>query len=337
VYIRAATLDDLLYRVFKSLLSTKGRKITSTRGANYERSGVLLTLTDPRARVSRSGRRSQLFSSLGELAWYLKGSKSLKFIEYYVPLYRGESPDAKTIPAAYGPRLFDFRGHNQVQTVIDLLKERQNSRRAVIQLFDASDIPSSYVPCTCTLQFLVRQKRLQLIVHMRSNDAYFGLPHDVFAFTMLQELVARDLGVEPGEYKHLVGSLHLYQNQVDGAQTYVDDGLQQSLSMPAMPMGPQWSAVKDVLHIESRIRRKKNVDLESLNLDPYWLDIVRLFRIFRFSKTGDRRGMERHLAKMYSHFFGQYIEFRMMHLDAQREIPSQQTLFNDQPSQIGER
>lgn len=37
---------------------------------------------------------------------------------------------------------------------------------------------------------------------MRSNDAYLGFPHDVFFFTMIQELVARSLGIRVGDYHH---------------------------------------------------------------------------------------------------------------------------------------
>ena len=65
-------------------------------------------------------------------------------------------------------------------------------------------------PCTCTLQFLARGVKLDLIVYMRSNDVIKGLPHDIFCFTMLQEIAARRLSLEPGIYKHCVGSLHLY-------------------------------------------------------------------------------------------------------------------------------
>ena len=61
------------------------------------------------------------------------------------------------------------------------------------------------------MQFIVRCEELHLFVCMRSNDAFMGLPHDVFAFTMLQELVARLIGCELGHYHHFVSSLHLYK------------------------------------------------------------------------------------------------------------------------------
>jgi thymidylate synthase len=84
--------------------------------------------------------------------------------------------------------------------VIELLGNRPTSRRAVIQIFNAEDIAAIHreIPCTTTLQFFVRNERLDMVTTMRSNDAYLGLPHDVFCFTMLQEIIARSLGREIG-------------------------------------------------------------------------------------------------------------------------------------------
>ena len=93
--------------------------------------------------------------------------------------------------------------------MLSLLRDKSTSRRAVIQVFDAVDLtkPHKDIPCTCTLQLLLRDRRLHMLASMRSNDVFKGLPHDVFAFTMLQEIMARSLGVEIGTYKHAVGSL----------------------------------------------------------------------------------------------------------------------------------
>src|SRR4051812_41418328 len=101
---------------------------------------------------------------------------------------------------------------NQFENVVALLRRKENSRQAVIQLFDGSDLAAAYkdIPCTCTLQFMIRDKRLNLTASMRSNDAFKGLPHDVFSFTMIQEIMTRTLGVELGDYTHFASSLHVY-------------------------------------------------------------------------------------------------------------------------------
>jgi hypothetical protein len=83
------------------------------------------------------------------------------------------------------------------------------------------------------LQFLIRRNRLHTLTTMRSNDAYIGLPHDIFCFSMLQEVLARTLGVALGQYSHFVGSLHLYDENRDEAQQYLDEGVQATIAMPA--------------------------------------------------------------------------------------------------------
>ena len=224
MHIRGRTLDDLLRHVFIQILRS-GSRVSPTKGDNRELFGVVLELIQPLARLSRTETKGRLFSPLGELLWYLSGSDELSFIEYYVPTtYVQFSDDGRTIWGAYGPRLFNMRGVNQFAQVRDLLNRKRSSRRAVIQLFNAEDISHEHadIPCTCTMQFMVRRGYLNLFVSMRSNDAYIGLPHDVFAFTMIQELLARELDVGVGRYKHAVGSLHLYDIHLDDARRYLD-------------------------------------------------------------------------------------------------------------------
>ena len=195
-----------------------GAPIEASRGANTEIIGVQLELDAPRARLSRTETRGRPFSALGEFLWYLTKDNRLEFIQPYIPAYADESEDGLTLYGGYGPRIFAQRGQDQLDDVIRQLRKSPTSRRAVIQIFSAEDNtknPSTgkrhkEVPYYTTLQFLLRNGRLNLIATMRSNDAYIGIPHDVFCFTMLQEMVARILGAELGHYYHFVGSMHLY-------------------------------------------------------------------------------------------------------------------------------
>jgi thymidylate synthase len=276
------TLDDALLQLYGELLSRESN-VAATRGNNTEILGVLIEIERPRARLSRSETRGRLFSSLGELLWYLTGDNRLDFVERYIPRYREESEDGVTVYGGYGQRLFRQRGQNQVQNIIALLRERPTTRRAVIQLFDAEDIATNHkdVPCTTTLQFLVRQEYLHLVVTMRSNDAYIGLPHDVFCFTMLQEIVARAINCEIGSYRHFVGSMHLYDQNRDDAASLIEEGFQSRIEMPPMPVGDPWPSIAALLAAETRIRSDEKFDANDLGLDPYWSDQVRLLQIHR--------------------------------------------------------
>jgi thymidylate synthase len=275
------TLDDALLALYRELVSRE-YNVSASRGDNSEILGVLIEIDRARARLSRSESRGKLFSSLGELLWYLSGDNRLDFIDPYISGYRAETEDGVTIYGGYGPRLFRQRGYDQVGNVIALLRERPASRRAVIQIFNAEDIADKHadIPCTTTLQFFIREERLNLITTMRSNDAYIGLPHDVFCFTMLQEIVARALDREIGRYRHFVASMHLYAKHRSLAQNLIDEGYQSRIEMPPMPLGDPWPSIEAVLKAEAQIRAHENVDANLAGLAPYWSDLIRMLQIF---------------------------------------------------------
>src|SRR3989338_5785245 len=104
MYIRKETLDDLLRAVLRKLLTSMNR-IKPTRGEATELIGVLLQITNPRARLSLTETRGRLSSCLGEFLWYLAKTRDLKFITYYLPRYQRESEDGRTVYGAYCPRL----------------------------------------------------------------------------------------------------------------------------------------------------------------------------------------------------------------------------------------
>jgi thymidylate synthase len=211
----------------------------------------------------------------------------------------------------YGPRIFCQRGHNQVENVIGLLSKQPTTRRAVIQLLNAEDIAGKErrreIPCTYTLQFMVREGKLHLIASMRSNDAFKGLPHDIFAFTMLQEVVARTLGIDVGPYQQFVGNLHLYDDDEVAAQQYIDEGFQATVAMPAMPEADPWPSIRTVLTAEARIRAGETLDANDCGVDDYWADLIRLLQIF---SVKDPKTIEALKAKMVFGGYASYIQTR---------------------------
>ena len=86
MYISAPTVDDLLRRVLEKLVDSNNR-IKPSRGAATELTGVLLEITNPRARLSRTETKGKLFSCLGELCWYLAKTNELSFIAHYLSHY----------------------------------------------------------------------------------------------------------------------------------------------------------------------------------------------------------------------------------------------------------
>jgi len=307
--IAASSLDDLCRKLYPKLLKG-GDRVTSKHGPSRERNGILLELAQPLARLSRTETRGKPFSCIGEWLWYLSGDNRLDFIRCYIKRYEKYAEDGERIRGGYGPRLFNQRGTDQVRSVINLLRKRPDTRQAVIQLFNAEDLSNGCkaVPCTTTMQFMIRKQRLHMIVTMRSNDAFIGLPHDIFCFTMIQELLSRSLNITLGTYKHFVGSMHLYDDDRKAAQQYLSEDVQASVAMPPMPIGDPWPAVAKLLQAEELIRNGLEPDSTFFDIQPYWADLIRLLQAF--SASGDSAKIQSIKAAMIFKGYRPYIESR---------------------------
>ena len=169
-----------------------------------------------------------------------------------------------------------------------------------------------------------------MLVHMRSNDSYKGLPGDVFAFTMIQELVARSLDVEVGRYKHFVGSLHLYETDAIRAKHFIAEGWQSKASMPIMPLGDQRENLGELLRLEREIRNGLDPAIPA-SLPHYWKELAILLKVYRADKDKSTAAHVRSLRKQISSsVYSPYIDKRQKKAEKRdRELPapSEQTLF----------
>jgi thymidylate synthase len=314
-HFEASTVDDLMHLAVDALRS-EGAHINPTKGGCSEIAAATFELTNPRARVSRSASRGRLLSALGELCWYLSGSNRTEDIAYYVKYYQRFDENG-VIFGGYGPRLVSFDGINQIELVIQALRRAPASRRIVIQLFDHRDVAERHadVPCTCTLQYLLRDGRLSAITYMRSNDVFLGLPHDLFCFTMLQELFARSVEAELGSYHHMVGSLHMYDENTEALEAFVAEGWHATThAMPAIPLGDPWAGVARLLKAERQLRIGTPPADVDFGPEPYWADLGRLLGVYAVRK-GPREAIERLREAMDSDYYACYITDRIDDLD----------------------
>ena len=309
--VEGATLDDLLRDTLESVLQV-GISIEPTKGAAIDITGARLELTNPLARLSRSETRGRLFSCLGELCWYLGGTNSVDWIAYYISHY-SECGENGYVHGGYGPRLFGGVNGNQIDYVISKLRAKPASRQAVIQIFDKADVQHQHldIPCTCTLQFVVREQKLHLITYMRSNDVHLGLPHDVFAFTMIQELIARSVEVEVGTYIHMVGSLHLYEKNREASQRFLNEGWHSNVTMPAMPLGDQWENIRNLLDVEKYLREGGDPFSARFSIDPYWADLERILAIYALEKTQRRSDVASLSDQFHSDIYTVFVKDRL--------------------------
>lgn len=293
--IEGRYLDEVMRKLYTEL-SKSTDTFEASKGKGQDLLGPTIVLKDPRARISATATRGRLISALAEFCWYMSGSADLDFIRFYLHDYPPEGVSG-SIEEAYGPRLIgtgEFgRSFNQIQRVIDRLRSKPDTRRAVISILEPSDLEPEKTdsPCTIALQFIRRRERLHLVTIMRSNDAYLGFPHDVFCFTMIQELVARSLGIKVGEYHHFATSLHLYEKHRSKVSAYLAEGFQSpTFSMPKMPSGCQLANLKAFLDTERSIRSGALTSAAEIKLPDYWRDLALV--LLRLADSRFNRGLK---------------------------------------------
>lgn len=217
----AKTVNDAWEKGFDALCGKIDGNVAPSRdgGVVSEICEAVLCVEDPtRNIVSSPIRNMPMRYAVGELAWYLSGSNRVSDISRFAKKWAAISDDGETNNSAYGWRIFNKFGFNQWETVKEALQEDPNSRQAVIHIKDADNRPTKDLPCTVYLQFLIRDGKLNLSVHMRSNDIWMGVPYDMFSFCFLQMKMAMELGVDIGTYTHYAGSLHLYERDYEAAK-----------------------------------------------------------------------------------------------------------------------
>jgi thymidylate synthase len=239
------TVDEMFYDACRRI-NVAGQKIPSRDGDSQEITGYCGRLNNPRANfVFNSHRKLNPFYAAAEFLWYLSNTNNIEMIKAYAPQYVRFTEDGEHAWGAYGNRWiadpafiqesmkhheqlnFDLRKTivgdtlqaplSQIQAVAWLLQKNPLTRQAVIGMWNPGDLLHAIIgdkkdiPCTTTLNFLIRDNKLNLVANMRSNDVWLGFPYDVWSFTNLQILLADFLNIDIGWYQHQAMSLHIYE------------------------------------------------------------------------------------------------------------------------------
>jgi len=159
----------------------------------------------------------------------------------------------------YGRQWRNYRGIDQLKSVIESIKEKPDSRRHIVTAWNPEDIPemvkAGLPPCHTLFQFYVADGRLSCQLYQRSADTFLGVPFNIASYALLTHLVARECGLEVGDFVHTLGDAHLYSNHLDQAK------VQLSRTPRALP----------TLHIPAEAPGIFEIgfdDIQLLNYDP---------------------------------------------------------------------
>ena len=153
---------------------------------------------------------------IAEALFILSGDNTVAGITPWCKKMAEYSDDGEVFFGAYGPRIA-----SQKEYVVSALNADPGTRQAVMTIWRENPPKTKDVPCTVSLQFLVRFDKLHCIANMRSSDAWLGWPYDVFNFSMLSACIALSLKqkVKLGKLYLNAGSQHLYERDIRAART----------------------------------------------------------------------------------------------------------------------
>lgn len=160
-----------------------------------------------------------------ELLWFLRGETNIAWLKENGVRIWDEWADADgDLGPVYGKQWRSWSAPNgqsidQIQKLLHGLKTNPNSRRHIVSAWNPADVDDMALPpCHCLFQFFVADGKLSCQLYQRSADIFLGVPFNIASYALLTHMLAKVVGLEPGDFVHTFGDAHLYLNHLDQAQ-----------------------------------------------------------------------------------------------------------------------
>ena len=122
----------------------------------------------------------------------------------------------------YGKQWRDFNGVDQIKNIIEEIKVNPTSRRLIVSAWNPEEVKDMALPpCHTLFQFNSDGKTLDLSLMQRSQDKFLGGPFNIASYSLLLMMVAKEVGLKPGNFVHFSGNTHLYSNHLDQAEEQI--------------------------------------------------------------------------------------------------------------------
>lgn len=207
-------------------------------------------------------KKLHLRSIIHELLWFLKGDTNIAYLqENGVRIWDEWADEKGDLGPVYGYQWRSWPnptgGHtDQITNLIDSLKNKPDSRRHIVSAWNPSFIEDMALPpCHCLFQFYVADGKLSCQLYQRSADLFLGVPFNIASYSLLTLMMAQVCGLQPGEFVHTFGDVHLYSNHLEQTELQLQ---RTPGTLPTLRINPE---VKDLFDF-------KFEDFELLNYEP---------------------------------------------------------------------
>lgn len=208
-------------------------------------------------------KKVHLKSIIHELLWFLNGDTNVKYLQDNgVRIWNEWADTDGNLGHIYGYQWRswpDYEGGHidQIKEVIETIKHNPDSRRIIVSAWNVGDIKNMNLPpCHAFFQFYVADGKLSLQLYQRSADTFLGVPFNIASYALLTMMVAQVCGLEPGDFIHTFGDVHIYNDHREQVELQLT---RTPRRLPRMKINPE---VKDIFAF-------KFEDFELEDYDPY--------------------------------------------------------------------
>ena len=194
-------------------------------------------------------KKLHLKSIIYELLWILNGESNIASLQDHgVRIWNEWADDEGELGPIYGIqwrswKAADGKITDQISQVIEGIKHNPNSRRLIVSAWNVGDLQAMALPpCHLLFQFYVADGKLSCQLYQRSADVFLGVPFNIASYSLLTMMVAQVCSLEPGEFVHTFGDLHLYNNHIEQAQLQLT---RQPYPLPEMKINPDVTSIFD--------------------------------------------------------------------------------------------
>lgn len=193
-------------------------------------------------------KKVHLKSILYELLWFLRGDTNVRWLQEHGVTIWNEWADPKTgdLGRVYGAqwcdwRTADGRSIHQIDQVIAQIRKNPDSRRLIVSAWNPGEVDGMALPpCHTLFQFYVLDGALSCQLYQRSADFFLGVPFNIASYALLTHMVAQVCGLQPGDFVHTFGDVHLYANHLEQAKLQL---AREPRPLPRLRLNPE---VRDI-------------------------------------------------------------------------------------------
>jgi thymidylate synthase len=202
-------------------------------------------------------------SIIHELLWFLRGETNIQYLkDNRVSIWDEWADENGELGPVYGKQwrswqCADGRVIDQIKQVEQQIRNTPDSRRLIVSAWNVADVHQMALPpCHLLFQFYVANGRLSCQLYQRSADLFLGVPFNIASYALLTMMMAQTTGLQPGDFVHTLGDVHLYNNHLDQAKQQL---VREPRPTPGMLIKTQRESILDFTFD----------DFELVNYDPH--------------------------------------------------------------------